>query len=345
MARDAFKATPADHRNMVTLPPSADDLPDRVSVDLDGDDKDNFEIVVKDDTPRADRGKPTRLTGKSLADEEDELRGVSADVQKRIDRIRFETHTERRGKEQAERERDAAALLARETMAEVERLRKITEAGTTELAKSMRGEREARLTDAQRRLSLAHAEGNSDEVAKATRDMTAAQAELTQITAAQPAPRQQQAPQQQPPPARQQPQISPVVAKWIAKNDSWWGKDRAKTDAALGFDRVVQARGFRDDTPEYAQEVDRLMQTVYPDHEPLDDEGSGYSDDGGGSSPRRTNSVERGGREGGTTAPPLNGNRVELTQSEVSLAKRMRIPLQTYAAEKKRRMQNEKGGA
>jgi hypothetical protein len=343
MAREAFKPTPADSRHMVNLPESANDLPNEVIVDLDSKEPGKFEIVVEDDTPEADRGKPTKLN-KSLADEEADLRGVSDKVQKRIDRIRYEAHTERRGREAAERERDAAAQLARDQLAEIERLRKITESSSTALASSMKAEREARIIDAERRLGAAHAEGNSAEVAKATRDLTAAQAELTQIAATTPRPRAEQQTQEQPRQVQQQVALKPNVAAWISHNDRWFNKDASKTKLAYSIHETLISRGVKDDSPEYTRELDKGLKAVYPDHEPYE-VSDDSQDEGSSVSPRRTNAVERGGREDSQNAPNPNPRKVALTQSELSLAKRMRIPVEVYAAEKLRRQQNEKGGA
>ena len=61
--------------------------------------------------------------------------------------------------------------------------------------------------------------------------------------------------------------------------------------------------------------------------------------------PRRTNSVTEGSREDGVNRPQLREGQVQLTQSEVSLAQRMRIPLDAYAREKARRLAKEGSGA
>ena len=85
------------------------------------------------------------------------------------------------------------------------------------------------------------------------------------------------------------------------------------------------------------------MQTAYPDHQPY--EQSGGDDQSRRDAPRRTNGVSEGGRDQPINAPKLRDGQVELTQSEVSLAQRMRIPLDKYAEEKRKRMQREGNGA
>lgn len=337
MAREAFKATPGDRRNMVQLPPSADALPDKVVVDLDDKNPDNFKVVVVDDTPEADRGREKTWNGPSAADEED-LRDVSAKVQKRIDRLRAETHTERRTREAAERERDAAIELTRSQQAEIERLRQATENGTRATAQAMAAERETRISDAKRRLEQAHADGDNAAIATATADLSQAQAELVAIRtrtppAAKPATEQ---PKTQVQPAA--PRLVPKVKEWVDYHRDWWQKDKAKTNQALSIHHALAAEGITPSSPEYTREVDRRLRSVYPDHRPME-----TLDDTGGSGderPRRTNAVDQGGREG-RVGQPSNPRQVELTQSEVSLANRMRVPLVKYAEEKARRMAKE----
>lgn len=341
--RERFSPTPADRNKLVQLPPSADDLPERTVIDLNSKTP-AIPIAIVDDTPEDDRGRPTELDY-SLADQEDDLRDISERTKKRIDRLKFETHTERRAREAAERERDAAVQLANDQRNELERLRRGAETGAAALANSMKAEREAKLADAERRYAQAHVDGDGEAMAKATRDISTATAELTAIAARTPAPRTEQ-PQTQPAPQpqrQQAPNIAPNVVGWIAHNDRWFNKDPAKTKVALSFHDSIVARNIRPESAEYTRELDRLMQTAYPDHQPYEQSDGG--DQSRRDAPRRTNGVAEGGRDDSMQQPRLREGQVELTQSEVSLAQRMRIPLDKYAEEKRKRMQREGNGA
>lgn len=346
MPRESFRPAPADGRNMVRLPESADALPERVVVDLDNKDPNAYEVVVRDDTPEEDRGKPTSLD-KSLADQEEELRDLSDSkrVQKRIDRLRYETHTERRAREAAERERDAAVEEARQARVEAERLRQQVTSSTAAMAESMKAERQARVDDATRRLAQAHADGDGDAIAKATADLSKASAELTTIVANTPraAPKADPAPQNPQPNA---PQLAPRVRDWISRN-SWFQRDQERTAKAMSIHYDLVAQGINPDSDAYIRQLDKGMKAAYKDHKMSDDFSDDF-DDGRRADPRarRTNAVEPGGRDDSEASFRQGDSRtVELTQSEVSLANRLRIPLQTYAKEKARRMQQEKGGA
>ncbi len=196
----------------------SEQYPEEVSIDLDNEDPNAFEIVEEDDTPEADRGKPRELDY-SISDDDEPLTGVADKTKKRIDRLKYETNTERRAREAAERERDAAVAFAQGQATELADLRKRVAGGNTALAASMKSERTAKLADAERRLSAAHADGDSDAIAKATSDIGRAQAELMEIernTPRQPAAGEERREPVQQQPQRQAPQIEPSPCPSIA---------------------------------------------------------------------------------------------------------------------------------
>ncbi len=341
MARRAF-GSDADRRTMAEVPGS-DLFPESAVIDLDNKDPNAFEIDIVDDTPDDDRDRPNAKH--FTADDDEDLSGLATKTQKRIQRLKFETHSERRQREQAERERDEAVAFGRQREAEVADLRKRLENGGAALASSMVAEREAKLADAERRLSSAHADGDSNAIAAATKDMSTASAELAQIRARAPKPaaegeRQPERQAERPAP-QQQAEIAPQVLDWISHNRSWFNKDKSKTQVAIGISRSVEAEGIRPTDPDYTREVDRRMKQMYPDHKPFssgDDQ-----DDGEKRAPRRTYGGEPTGRvqEERETSNP---RRITLTQTELAIAKRLGVTPQAYAAEKAKR-ENRTSGA
>jgi len=192
----------------------------------------------------------------------------------------------------------------------------------------MKSDREARLQDAERRLTQAHAEGDSAAIVAATRDMGAVQAELVQIASRTPVARAAEAaPAPAAQPARQAPNLAPAVAAWISKNDSWFNKDSAKTKLALSLHDTIVQRGIPPTDPRYTQELDKGMKAMYSDHVAY--EQSNGDDDGGTPTPRRTNVVAEGSRETGKVSNPRI---VELTKSQLAIAKQLNITPQQYAA-------------
>lgn len=338
MARESFKPNQGDRNYTHNL--ATEDL-SPVIVDLDKKGDEAIEIV--DDTPEADRGKDTEWRAPStLEEQEQDLRGVSARTQKRIGRMKAEIETVRRGSEATQRERDAALDLIRQKDAEIAQLRRGAESGATALASSMKAERESRVASATRALEQAHADGDSAAIAKATSDLTLANAELVQIIARTPAARTEaEKPQAQPPQQQRQPNdnLAPEVRRWIDHNNGWFQKpgNEAKTSKAMSIHYDLVAAGVATTSPEYTRQLDKRLKQAYPDHMPygntaFDDDDSGRGD----LPPRRTNAGERGSRED-TVTNDLPRNKVELTTSEVALANRLRVPLGKFAEEKRKR--------
>ncbi len=332
MAKPSFRLSPITGGAQHEM--NNDDLPDTVTVDLDDKDPNKYEIVEVDDTPEADRGKPTRLDA-SLDDQEDDLRErLSNRTQKRINRLKFETETERRAREAAERERDAAVSYAASRDEELTRLRKAVDTGSTALANSMKAEREGRIATATRQLETAHADGDAAAIAAATVELGQAQAELVAINSrpARPAAAEEPVNRQLVNQQQQAPSLAPNVAAWISHNNGWFNRDKAKTDLAMSLHKTITSRGVQPSSDEYTRELDKGLKAMYPDHQPY----SGSSPDDGDRDerPRRSNVVAEGARENLDTPNP---RRVELTKSELAIAQRLRITPQAYAAEKVKR--------
>ena len=87
-----------------------------------------FEIDIVDDTPEEDRGRipPVDRTAK---EHEEELSGVSTNVQKRIKKLKYDFHEERRAKENSARMRDEAVVYAQKIHKENQQLRDLVNRG------------------------------------------------------------------------------------------------------------------------------------------------------------------------------------------------------------------------
>jgi len=81
----------------------------------------DLEVDVIDDTPEEDRGRVAPGSN-SNNDHEDELKNVSQNVQKRIKKLKYDFHEERRAKEASSRLRDEAVAYAQKIHKENESL-------------------------------------------------------------------------------------------------------------------------------------------------------------------------------------------------------------------------------
>lgn len=338
--RQSFSPSTRGHE----LPSSADDLPDLVSVDLDDADGENFVIVEEDDTPEADRGKPTSYEEEEsvydIAAQTDDLR-KRRDPASRIKRLGFERETERRRAEQSERERDAAIEAAHIAREEADDLRQRLTRSSSALGENMVERNKQAIEAARGKLTRAHEEGNSEAIADAQIEISRLTAEELAIKSRVP-PRGAAPTQQRPAPAAQPaaqpaaaPSLAPQVADWIGRN-TWFNKrgQEEKTEMAMGIHRGLIARGIQPSDPRYTQELDRKMKAVYKDHVVS----PGMPDDDTGGGPRREaprpNANGGGSRE---QAPGATPRTVTLTRSELSIAKRLGVSPQQYALSKVQR--------
>ena len=142
------------------------------------------------------------------------------------------------------------------------------------------------------------------------------EAEAAQWQAQNPqAAQQQQIAQQQ---ALQQPQqVRRPDAKaedWATRN-AWFGQDEAMTFAAFGIHkRLVEDEGFDPQEDTYYTELDRRLQTEFPQKL--------------GSSKRPAQTVAGVSRSNNTSG---RSRRVKLTQTQVAIAKKLGVPLEEYA--------------
>ena len=73
---------------------------------------DDFEVEVVDDTPEQDRVAKRKEPLEPEVETEDEARNYSDNVQKRISKLKYDYHEERRAKEEATRLQDEAVSFA-----------------------------------------------------------------------------------------------------------------------------------------------------------------------------------------------------------------------------------------
>ena len=287
-----------------------------------GDDDDGFEIEVVDDTPEEDRGKPRRAEGADpKVPDDDEVQSYSEGVQKRIKQLKFEYHEERRAKEEAARLQDEALKYAQQIQQENEKLRKTLEEGEGVLVNQAKGRVAAELDKAKAAYKAAYETGDPDALIEAQEKLTTLQNEKIRYENYKPQPRQQQAPQpqyQQPTPQPNRP--SDRALQWAQRND-WFEKDSEMTGYAYGLHEKLVKSGVAPDTEEYYNQIDNAVRRVFPDR--FDDVSFEET------APQR--------QTGNVVAPAARSGKkprkVQLTSTQVSLAKRLGLSNEQYAAQ------------
>ena len=287
-----------------------------------GDDDDGFEIEVVDDTPEEDKGKPRRAEGADpKVPDDDEIQSYSEGVQKRIKQLKFEYHEERRAKEEAARLQEEALKYAQQVQQENQRLLKTLEDGEGVLVNQAKGRVAAELDKAKAAYKAAYETGDPDALIEAQEKLTMLQNEKIRYENYKPQPRQQQAPQpqyQQPTPQPNRP--SDRALQWAQRND-WFEKDSEMTGYAYGLHEKLVKSGVAPDTEEYYNQIDNAVRRVFPDR--FDDVSFEET------APQR--------QAGNVVAPAARSGKkprkVQLTSTQVSLAKRLGLSNEQYAAQ------------
>jgi len=287
-----------------------------------GDDDDGFEIEVVDDTPEEDKGKPRRAEGADpKVPDDDEIQSYSEGVQKRIKQLKFEYHEERRAKEEAARLQEEALKYAQQIQQENEKLRKTLEDGEGVLVNQAKGRVAAELDKAKAAYKAAYETGDPDALIEAQEKLTMLQNEKIRYENYKPQPRQQQAPQpqyQQPTPQPNRP--SDRALQWAQRYD-WFEKDSEMTGYAYGLHEKLVKSGVAPDTEEYYNQIDNAVRRVFPDR--FDD--ASFEE----TAPQR--------QAGNVVAPAARSGKkprkVQLTSTQVSLAKRLGLSNEQYAAQ------------
>jgi hypothetical protein len=285
-------------------------------------DDDGFEIEVVDDTPEPDRGKPRRAEdAEPQVPDDDEVQSYSEGVQKRIKQLKFEYHEERRRKEEAARLQEEALRYAQQVKAENERLRKTLEEGEGVLVNQAKGRVAAELDKAKAAYKAAYESGDSDALIEAQERLTALQTEKMRYDSYKPQPRQAQTPA--PEYTRPQPQPPRPDAKavaWAQKNP-WFEQDEEMTGYAYGLHQKLVKSGIDPRSDEYYNQIDRAVRRVFPDK----------FDDG------QIEEVAPQRQAGNVVAPAARSGKkprkVQLTSTQVALAKRLGLSNEQYAAQ------------
>lgn len=289
------------------------------------DNEDDFEIEVIDDTPEPDRGKVRRPDDvEPEIPDDDEIQGYSDNVQKRIRKLRYEYHEERRSKEEAQREKEEAIRFAEAQRQEAERLRRMIEEGEGVLIGQAKQRIQVQLEQAKAKLKIAYETGDSDALAEAQMKLADLKNEEYRVSSYSPRP-VQPAPQPQynPQVTSQAPEVrkpSPRAAAWAEEN-KWFGSDDEMTALALGVHESIIKNGtVEPDSEQYYNAINSAVRKRFPEKFG----GSEFA------TQRRTNGnlVAPSGRSTSNSV-----RKVTLTTTQVALAKRLGLTPEQYAAQ------------
>lgn len=287
-----------------------------------------LQVEVLDDTPTEDKNRPRR-TGEPDIPADDEVAQYSDKVKKRISKLKYEFHEERRAKEELERQQQALVDYVKRRDQENSQLKKALQSGQSIIADQMQSRVETELEITKRQLKEAVELGDIDKQVEAHKNIARLTVEADKVRGFRPI-EVEEAPEPEFPQYVQQtppPQPDNRTVAWARKN-TWFGRDREMTDFARHIhDRLVVFDRIDPKTDEYWSQLDREIQKRYP-HIAND------ADEVDSRAPQQKQSVVVAPVKRNSTPP----RKVQLSSSEVAIAKRLGLTIEQYAAEKLRSM-------
>lgn len=229
------------------------------------------EVEIVDDTPPEDRNRKPLQTEESEEgndEHEEELENVSKNVQKRINQMSHKYHDERRAKEQAAREREAAIQYAESVRLENERLMQTLNMGYQEYAREAQTSIETQEKLAEDKYRRAADTGDTDAMLAAQKELSALAFKKDRLLNMQPPLQTQQQPVYNQ--ANTAPQVAQAPARdvkaeeWHARNP-WFQRDKQMTSLAYGLHEELVDQGIPPSSDEYYKKIDARMREVFPD--------------------------------------------------------------------------------
>jgi hypothetical protein len=291
---------------------------------------DDFAVEIEDDTPPSDRGRKPAPPPDDPTEEE--LSSYDEKVQARIKKFTRGYHDERRAKEAALREREAAESYARQVLEENKKLQEQLSTGSKQFIETSKAAAETRLDAAKKKLKSAFEAADADALAEAQAEVADATVELKEATRLRPLEVEEKSFKPAP---QETPRISPRTQRWLDSNSDWWGRDEEMTMAAMGIDKRLQ-REYGPDyvgTEEYFKTIDKTMRKRFPEHFDVqsdeDDEPPRKR-----AEPDEEETPRRATKPSTVVAPASRStspNRIKLKASEAAIARRLGVPLEEYA--------------
>ncbi len=296
-----------------------------------------IEIEIVDDTPEEDRNRSRRPDDvEPEVPDEDEIASYSEKVQKRIKKLKYEFHEERRRKEAAMREIEEAAQVTRRLLEERNQMAERLAAREAALLEQAKVRTQSQLERAEREYRDAYESGDADKILSAQREIVKLATEQREIENYRPTPPQRIEPEQVRPQTAVANEPDEKAKRWLKANP-WFGQDEEMSGYAYGVhERLIKREGITPLTDEYYERIDAAMRRRFPENFEEDDGGEEVDLQPRTATPRKTPVVAPATRSVAAKPP----RKLRLTPAQVSLAKRLGLTPEQYAEEMVKEMMN-----
>ena len=276
----------------------------------------NEELTVEVEEPASEASGIEVSDTSEESSDDDQFDKAHNATQKRINQLTKKMR-------QAEREKDEAFRYAQQVQAEAQTLKQRVDALDSGYVNEFSGRVQSELQAAENDLKNAIEIGDSNQIVESQRKITAlaiqadraaqaqrnAEAQKAAMEASQAQPQQAQ-PQQAP----RRP--DPKAEAWASERE-WFGSDETMTYAAFGIHKqLIEDEGFDPASDDYYSELDKRMAEAFP-----------HKFDNGTRGKRPAQTVATVNR----SASGRSKKRVTLTPTQVTMAKKLGVPLEEYA--------------
>ena len=230
----------------------------------------DIELEIEDDTPEKDKGKepiPKEMVDKfDAADDEEELDEKAQAL--RLKQYKKVYHDERRAKDAAFREQQAAIDLAKKLMEENKRLREQYSAGEKTYIETVQSQADLQVQMAQRAYKEALESGDPDRIVEAQTALNDAGYKVHKARDFKPSTLQAEENDVQIQQVEQQrPKIDQKTQSWLDQNP-WYGTKKAMSSYAVGIhEELLDEYGQTVvGTDQYFRRIDRTMREKFPEY-------------------------------------------------------------------------------
>jgi hypothetical protein len=285
--------------------------------DYDGEDEEDVEIEVVDDTPKKDRNKKPSARPEDVTKEE--LENYSEKVRKRISHLSKGYHDERREKEKALRERQELEKFAQQLVEQNKKLKGSEAESQKLLLEEAKEKIDFEYNDAKRKYKEAYELGDTDKVLEAQELLTTAKIKADKLSnikldtlQTETEPVQYE--------TEKDTNVTPVDERaeaWRQEN-TWFNTDIEMTSYALGLHNKLINDGVDPKSDEYYETINARMRKLFPEN---------FED-------QLVEEVEKPKRRSNVVAPATRSTapkKIRLTATQVAIAKRLGLSNKQYA--------------
>jgi len=278
--------------------------------------KEDVEVEIVDDTPKADRNRKASAPPEDVTEEE--LENYSEKVRKRIQHFSKGYHDERRAKETAERERKELERYAKQLAEENRSLLETANKSNKALIEQSKKQAEKDVNVAKFAYKKAYEAGDAVKIVNAQERLTDAKMKLDKLSTVDTSLQEVETPVQMQETEVEAPQRDERAANW-AKENTWFGADEEMTAFAMGVHNKAVNEGLDPSSDEYYERIDSRMRSTFSEYFGEDEQIEEQE-----TKKRKSNVVAPASR---STSP----KKVKLTRTQVAIAKKLGVPLELYA--------------